>query len=229
MNQFLAIVSSCLCVIALGSVASAQEAGGTASASSAAKTSGPVLSPDGWQTLFNGKDLTGWKDLEIGGAGEILVKEGMMVIEDGVEITAVLYTNKTHVIDYEVQLDAMRSKGSDFFCGLTFPVNTNCLTLIVGGWGGGVIGISNLDDFDASENPTTDYINFKDKQWYHIHLKVTAKKLEMWVDKKQIIEQDIEGVRLSMRSGDIEMTEPFGLATWQTEARVKNIRIRTLK
>ena len=51
-------------------------------------------------------------------------------------------TNEIPKINYEVALDAMRVSGSDFFCGLTVPVNDSFCSLIVGGWGGGLGGVS---------------------------------------------------------------------------------------
>lgn len=59
------------------------------------------------------------------------------------------------VMNYELSLEAMRVDGSDFFCGLTFPVGSNFCSFIVGGWGGGVVGLSSLNSEDASQNETT--------------------------------------------------------------------------
>jgi hypothetical protein len=36
-------------------------------------------------------------------------------------------------------------QGSDFFAALTFPVNDLFCTLINGGWGGMLVGLSSLD------------------------------------------------------------------------------------
>ena len=57
--------------------------------------------------------------------------------------------------DYEVTLEAMRVDGNDFFCGMTFPAGKDPCTLIVGGWGGTVVGLSSINGMDASENETT--------------------------------------------------------------------------
>ena len=182
-----------------------------------------------WTSLFNGRDLSGWERLNFGGEGDITVETNELVIGSGVELTGLKYTNSISTIDYEVELEAKRSDGSDFFCGLTFPVLTNNCTLIVGGWGGGVVGISSIDHFDASENETTMYIPFEDRRWYKIRLRVTREKLQVWIDDEIQIDQGIEGRHLSMRTGDVEMTVPFGLCTWQTKANLRNIRFRDLE
>ena len=75
-------------------------------------------------------------------------------------------------MDYEISLDAMRVDGSDFFCALTFPVGENPCTLVLGGWGGTLCGLSNLDYYDASENETTTFYAFEKNTWYHVRLRV---------------------------------------------------------
>ena len=62
----------------------------------------------------------------------------------------------------------MRLDGSDFFCSTTFPVGKDPCTLVVGGWGGMVVGLSNVDHEDASENGTTKTMTFKNKRWYRV-------------------------------------------------------------
>ena len=83
-------------------------------------------------------------------------------------MTGINWTNRVPKVNYEVTLDAMRVTGSDFFCGLTVPVSDSFCTLIVGGWGGSLVGISSLDGQDASENETTKFFNFEQGKWYRI-------------------------------------------------------------
>ena len=79
----------------------------------------------------------------------------------GDPFTGINWTNDFPKMNYEVALDAMRVMGSDFFCGLTVPVGDTFCSLIVGGWGGSLVGISSLDGMDASENETTKFISFE--------------------------------------------------------------------
>ena len=189
----------------------------------------PVVSPaasDAWKHLFDGKSLSGWKTTEFGGHGEIEVKEGELHFGMGAMLTGVTFTNPTPRINYEVALEAKKTTGSDFFCGLTVPVNdTNC-TLIVGGWGGGIVGISSLDSYDASENETTVVRAFATDRWYEIRMRVTPSKLQVWVDNERVIDVSIADRRVGMRAGEIEMSAPFGIAAWQTAAAFRDIRIR---
>ena len=68
-------------------------------------------------------------------------------------------------INYEVKLEARREEGSDFFCRLTFPVNDSFCALILGGWGGTVVGLSTIDGLDASEKETSRLMNFDLNKW----------------------------------------------------------------
>ena len=109
----------------------------------------------GWKPLFNGKDLEGWKVTNFGGEGEVLVEKGEVVITQGVDLSGITSTSKKlPKSNYEIEFEAQREDGNDFFVGLTFPVKEDPCSLIVGGWGGGVCGLSSLDGMDASENDT---------------------------------------------------------------------------
>lgn len=187
-----------------------------------------VQLPSGWQNLFDGKTLTGWKITEFGGRGEVAVKDGLLTIHMGAMLTGVSWTNPLPKADYEVELDALKVDGGDFFCGLTFPVGDSFCSLIVGGWGGGVVGLSSIDGQDASENETTKYMPFDKNRWYHIRLRVTKAKIEAWIDNDKLLDQSIVDRRVSLRPGEIELSAPFGLATWQTTAALRNLRIRNV-
>ena len=181
-----------------------------------------------WQSLFDGKTLSGWKVTDFGGHGEVTVENGRLLLHSGVMLTGVSYTNELPRIDYEVSLEAMKIDGSDFFCGLTFPVDNAFCSFIAGGWGGGVVGLSSIDGMDASENETTKYMKFDSGRWYPIRLRVTRKRIEVWIDNEKIISQEISGRKISLRPGEIDLSKPFGVATWQTTGALRDIRIRRL-
>ena len=181
--------------------------------------------------LFDGTSLDNWERTDFAGKGEILIdKNGSLVLEMGAELSGVHWKGKAALpkINYEVSLQAKRTMGSDFFCGLTFPFKESHATLILGGWGGSLIGISSLDDFDASENDTGDAYVFEDKKWYDVRLRVTAEKLQVWLNDKMVIDSDVEGRKVSMRFGEIEMSVPFGICTYATTGVLRNIKIKKL-
>jgi hypothetical protein len=206
---------------------------------------------DDIQDLYNGLNLKGWKITPFAGPGEIKVvplkkaleslpskpdqaeerkKLGnpdtpVILIESGAMLTGLTYTNPTPKMDYEIQIEAMRVDGNDFFCGLTFPVNDACCSFIVGGWGGGLVGISSLDGMDASENETTKFMGFQSGQWYKIRVRVTRAKIEAWIDQQKMVDVKTEGRRISMRPGEIELSKPFGYATYQTTAAIRSFQL----
>jgi len=185
---------------------------------------------DAWISLFDGKTLEGWKSTDFGGQGDVTVKDGTILIEMGVDLSGITWQKPDDLpkINYEIEVDAMRVVGSDFFCGLTFPVNDEPCSLILGGWGGGVCGLSSIDDMDASENETTSYRGFEKGKWYHIRLRVMADRIDAWIDGEPIVEQEITDRKISVRS-EVELSRPFGFATWVTTAALKNIRWRKVQ
>lgn len=190
----------------------------------------PAAQPDAGakpaRDLFDGKTLTGWKVSDFAGHGEVSVKDGQIILGSGV-MTGVTWTNDLPLIDYEVSLDAMRVEGSDFFCGLTFPVNKDPCSLIVGGWGGGVVGLSSLDGQDAANNETTHYMNFQTGRWYNVRLRVTGTNITAWIDHEKLIDADITGKSVSIRL-EVAESKPLGVSSWSTTAALRNIKLRRL-
>ena len=180
--------------------------------------------------LFNGKSLDQWERTDFAGKGEIFINEkGNLVLEMGAELSGLHWKgDPLPKSNYEISLQAKRTLGSDFFCGLTFPFKESHATLILGGWGGSLIGISSLDDFDASENETGDAYVFEDNQWYDIKLRVTDEEFTVWIDEKSVIDCEVVGRKVAMRPGEIEMSIPLGLCTFATTAEIKNMTLRIL-
>ncbi|QDT92321.1 3-keto-disaccharide hydrolase [Gimesia algae] len=182
-----------------------------------------------WISLFNGKNLDGWKVPQFGGEGEVHVEKGNLILEMGVDLTGatLVDTKKFPLTNYEVELEAMRVDGTDFFCGLTFPVKKDPCSFILGGWGGSLCGISSIDGDDASQNSTTTFQTFKKNQWYKIRLQVTDHKIQGWLDGKQIVDQNLKDRKISIRH-EVELSRPFGITSFCTTAALKNIRLRKL-
>ena len=191
-------------------------------------SSKPVLAEPqeaGWRVLFDGKTLEGWAVTQFGGQGSVLVEQGSIVVGMGEPITGITWKGEFPKNSYEVSLEAMREVGNDFFCGLTFPVGEEYCSLILGGWGGGLVGLSSIDGHDASENDTTRFMSFKRGQWYQVRVQVTDLEIRAWVDGSRIVEVGREGHRFSVRS-EVRLSRPFGIATWMTRGRVRDVKVR---
>jgi hypothetical protein len=181
---------------------------------------------EGWESLFAGQTLTGWHVTEFAGHGEVQLQSGVIILNMGDPFTGINYTNSFPKMNYELALDAMRLMGSDFFCGLTVPVGESFCSLIVGGWGGSLVGISSFDGMDASENETTKFMNFEKGRWYRIRLRVTEARIEVWIDDTKMANVVTTDKKIALRPGDIDMSKPMGLAAWQTSAALRAIKVR---
>ena len=181
---------------------------------------------EGWQPLLDGRTLTGWRETHFSGHGEIEPRDGLVLLKMGDPFTGINFTNDFPTMNYEIALDAMRVNGSDFFCGITVPVGEAFCSLIVGGWGGALVGISSLDGMDASENETTKYVTFQQTRWYRIRMRVTQNRIEAWIDQEKLVDVVTTGKRISVRPGEIEESKPFGIACWQTSAALRQIQLR---
>jgi len=205
--------------------------GGLTVASNGGPTTGPApkltFAEGKFTYLFDGNSLAGWKVPELIGGGKVWVKDKQLHVGVGDGISAVTWTGPILREDYELSLEAKRVKGEDFFCGLTFPIGKDAATLILGGWGGELVGISCINNYDASENETSDTRKFKMDHWYEVRVTVTAKKLVCHIDDEEIINIERESKRFSVR-WEVEDTLPLGLSTWNTEGAIRNVCLRRL-
>lgn len=184
---------------------------------------------EGWKPLFNGKDLSNWKKSGFSGEGEVDVDMGVMVLRTGGgPITGITFTKDFPKTNFEIRLEARRAMGTDFFCGLTFPVDDSHASLICGGWGGTVTGISSIDGYDASENASSKYIKYENGQWYEIRVRVTPEKIEAWIDGKQEIDVELDGRRISTRI-EVDRSKPLGLSAFETQSEIRKIEWRPVK
>lgn len=182
--------------------------------------------------LFDGKSLADWEAVDIGASGPVELEGGLMIINQGDSVSGAVYKKAASlpVTNYEISLEAKRLQGVDFFVGLTFPVGDlkTCATLVCGGWGGSVTGISSIDGMDASENGTSTFQRYEDDKWYAVKLRVTPENLSAWVGDKQVIDEDIKDKKIGVRPGPIESYLPLSLTTFNTTSAIRNVKVTPL-
>ncbi len=184
--------------------------------------------PDGGVSLFDGKTLGNWEVTRFGTEGPVRVADGKLVINMGDGASGVTWTKDFPKVNYEVHLEAQKTVGNDFFCGITFPVNDSFCSLIVGGWGGPVVGLSCIDGVDASENETYVLKRLDRDIWYPIKLRVTDTKIEAWVENEKLVDFSYAGRELSIRP-EVNLSRPFGICTWLTTGELRNIWMKEIQ
>ena len=187
-----------------------------------------------WTVMLDGKSLDGWKKSAFSTEGNVDVKNpfrdgrAAVVIDNTDALNGISWTKEMPKMNYEAVVEVMKVNGSDFFCGLTFPVGDGALTFVCGGWGGGLVGVSSIDDRDASENETTKTMKFDAGKWYCVRVRVTPGKVEAWIDDEKLVDLKTEGHKLALRNGEIDDSLPFGIATYQTSAAIRDVRMRRI-
>lgn len=180
-----------------------------------------------WTSMFDGKKPEGWKDSNIGAVEPPTVTDGHLELPMADGISSITWQKEFPKSNYEIRLQAMRIEGNDFFCGLTFPVQKNHCSFIVGGWGGTVVGLSSIDGEDAAHNATMKRERFESAKWYKIRVRVTDHRIQTWIDDKQMVDQPLAGKKISIRP-EVGLSKPLGISTWNTSAGLKGIEYRLL-
>ncbi len=226
--MFLAVlVSTAACALALPAVA--VETSAPPVLEPAAKES-PAVQKPGEKPLFDGKTLDGWRIIDkfdFRRHGKVFVQDQTILLEQGQPATGISWKGEFPRNNYELRFQAQRVEGSDFFCGLTFPVKEKHCTLILGGWGGSVVGLSNVDSYSAVENETTTAIEFEQKRWYSVRLRVTEQRITVWVDDDKTIDLETRGREFSIY-WEQEPVTPLGLVTWNTTGAVRKLQLKRL-
>jgi len=174
--------------------------------------------------LFNGNNLDGWEITNFGPQGPVYVSGGEIILVMGDGCTGITWKKEFPKINYKVTLEAKRVTGNDFFCGMTFPVKSDPCSLIIGGWGGTVVGLSSINKMDASENETTTLREFETDHWYKICLIVKKDTIKALIDDEVAVNFAIGNKNLSIRP-EVELSKPFGIASWKTTAALRKIRV----
>ncbi|MCO8124859.1 DUF1080 domain-containing protein [Stieleria sp. TO1_6] len=189
-----------------------------------------------------------WTACQFGGDGEIQIKDGVITMEYGDPLTGVKWdgpfvgdpaakadlskdkkpTPKALPRDnYELRWECRRDQGFDFMCAFTFPVGKDHVSLVMGGWGGGVTGISSVDGRDASDNETTMFKAFENDTWYKARVRVDSKNITAWIDDTELFAQPRQDHTFDIRF-EMDPCTPLGIANFESTSKIRNIQIRPL-
>ena len=187
-----------------------------------ATTPGDTASAGGPERVL---DWSQWEAVATGAAGPLERADGDLRLGAGGPLTAVRWAGEVPTPPYELQFDATRERGNDFFVGLTFPAGDGHLTLVLGGWGGALCGLSCLDGEDASVNGTATYRGFRAGKAYRLRLRVEADRVQAWLDGEPLLDVPLAGRACTLRT-EVAGCAPLGLASYQTIARIGPVTLR---
>lgn len=180
---------------------------------------------EAWRDLFAGDSLGAFVATDFGGQGEVTLRDGAIHLGRGEPLTGVTWTGPLPAGQYELEVVATREHGNDFFCGVTFPAGDGHLSLILGGWGGAVCGLSCLDGQDAAHNPTRTLRSFTTGRPYAATILVSGRRVDVRLDGEPFLGADLGGVSCAVRA-ELRPSRPLGLACFLGDASVQRIRWR---
>lgn len=182
----------------------------------------------GWTSLFDGYSLGEWKATDDDNKNAVHVENGLMILEKGNAMTAAVWTGEVQKSNYEISLEGKRLEGDDFFCTTTFPVGDSPCSLVVGGWGGELVGLSSIDGLDAAENSTSTQYSFEPNRWYRVRIRVTDEAVEAWINDNSVVFVERKDHKFSIRV-ECNDCRPLGICSWNTKSAVRNIKVRAIK
>jgi hypothetical protein len=181
-----------------------------------------------WKPLFDGKTLGAWQATPFPHQQGVRVENGALILPAGRPLTGVTWHGSFPNQDYELRFEAVRTRGGDFFASVTLPAGGNYATWVLGGWGGDIVGISSIDGWDASDNETRTYYSFETGRWYRFRIRVTAQRIQAWIDDQRVVNVPIAGRAISLRPGDIRLSVPLGFASYNTAGAIRRIEYRPI-
>ena len=175
-----------------------------------------------------GEPMVGkWESCQFGGEGPVQIDDTTITLGIGDPLTGVAWTGTVPKENYRFAFEAKRIEGFDFFAAVTFPIGDGFATFVPGGWGGGVVGLSSINGYDASENETTQYRPLKDNIWYCFAVEVRPDTIKAFIDESEVFSVDREEKTFSLRA-EMDLCKPIGIAAFQGDAVIRNIRLTEL-
>lgn len=192
----------------------------------------PVEQP--WTELCDVSAEPEWQASAFGGQGEVYVEAGRLIIGRGNPLSGItwplsgaLWSGEQARTNYELEVRAARVDGNDFFIGLTFPVADSYCSLILGGWGGALVGLSSLDGLDAARNKTCQYHDFERGRFYTARVRVEPERIRVWLSGELIIDEGLAGRTVGLRP-EVEWSRPLGIANFSTTTAIESFSVRRL-
>ncbi len=187
-------------------------------------TGAPTNAPE-WTTLFDGESLGRWRAGVFGDSDELDFEEGGAVLPIGVPLTGITYLDEAPQGAYSLEVQATKKYGNDFFLGVTFPVRDGHVTLVLGGWGGSLCGLSCIDGEDASTNATQSFRSFPNGKRQTVVIEVTDERVRASVNGDELVDVSLDGHSFSVRP-EVSPSVPLGISSFATCTLLHSVRLQ---
>jgi hypothetical protein len=165
----------------------------------------------------------GFMETAFGGEGLASIEPNRILLEPGVPLSGVTWTGAPPEAPYTLEVEFTKRYGNDFPCALTFPIAGSHLTLVLGGWGGTVCGLSSLDGLDASRNETRFVRAFPPGVRTEVRVDVQGARVRAVLDGVEVVRIDLAGRSLGVRE-ELSLSRPLGIAAFATAVEVHSVR-----
>jgi hypothetical protein len=165
----------------------------------------------------------GFRETEFGGEGLASIAGNHILLEPGVPLSGVTWTGVPPEAPYVFEVEFTKRYGNDFPCALTFPVAGSHLSLVLGGWGGTVCGLSSLDGLDASRNETRFVRAFPPGVRTHVRVAVSDEVVCAAIDGVEVVRLALAGRTLGVRE-ELLPSRPLGIASFATAVELHSVR-----
>lgn len=182
---------------------------------------------DSRELFWEGDRLEDWTVTEFGSQREIKQLEDGFEIQAGYPLAGVHCAREWPLNDYEVEWEFRRLEGNDFPCCLTFPVNDSHCSVVIGGWGGTLVGLSCIGGKDAAHNDTAKHLVFENGTWYRARLRVQGDQICCWIDDREVIVRNVRDEKLTVRN-EVQLSRPLGICSFETTAQIRRFRVYRL-
>lgn len=178
--------------------------------------------------LLGAENRQNWSPIEFGGQGEIVVEANRIELEFGYPLTGAKFVGDIPTDQYKIRFEARRISGSDFFAMTTFPVRDTHCSFVNGGWGGAIVGLSNVDGEDASENNTKSFLGFKNNQWYQFEIEVRWPKVVCRIDDETVVDLDATDRLIAVRP-DVNICKPLSFSSFESVSEIRNVQLISIR
>ena len=163
-----------------------------------------------------------------GQSGTARVEGGCIALKSGAEFAGIVLSGEFPTTGYELALEALRVSGGGDLVGITFPTGAARCSFVVGGAENRLAGLQVIDGRPLGFGPDAAHrISCSNGRWYRVCLRVTAGRIEGWVDDQQMVDFATAGRKLSVYPTWRNL-KPLGLTVSKGEGRLRAIRLRRL-